>query len=592
MVAKAVFSTMDALKENIRAARGQIPCDLVIKGARYLDVFSGAFLTGDVAVHKGQIVGTGEEYQGLKTFNADGKYLVPGFIDSHVHIESSMMVPARFQQSVLPFGTTSVIWDPHEIANVKGSEGIRWALEASEGLSLDIFVMVPSCVPSTSSQLGFETSGAELLAAQLEPFKDHPRVLGLAEMMNFPGLLNGIDEVVEKIHGFQNLKRDGHCPGLLGKDLNAYGVAGIHSCHESTTLAEATEKMQKGLHVLIREGSCAKDADALLPMINAYSSAVLMLCSDDRNPLDIRNEGHISYIINLALKKGIDPTHIFRAASYSAAKAFGLEDRGVIAPGYLADLVLVESFGPDLSSGFRIDKVWKSGEEVDYAKLKQEADRLAESISTNNLKLADVSEESFFIPCKDGEQARVRVIEVIPGKIVTKSTEATLKSSLARGVQSDLSADILKMAVFERHHGTGRSSVAFVKGFGLTKGAIATSINHDSHNVIVVGANDLAMTAAVNRLRKIDGGIVVTDGSGHFVELRLPLGGLMTAEDPDFVADRLVQLKSLTKELGCKLEEPFLTLSFLALPVIPELKLTDRGLIDVSKFEMVSVLVD
>ena len=590
MFSKAAYQSKDLLKEQIRAARSEIDCDLVIKNSRFLDVYSGEFLSGDVAIHNGYIIGTRESYKGKKEIDAGGSYLVPGFIDSHVHIESSMMTPVRFQQSVLPCGTTSVFWDPHEIANVKGANGIRWALNASEGLDLDVFVMVPSCVPSTSPAMGLETSGFELGLADIEEFRNHPRVLGLAEMMNFPGLLMGDEDVVSKLDSFQGLKRDGHCPGLSGKDLNAYAAAGIHSCHESTSFEEAKEKMQKGFNVLIREGSCAKDARQLLPLVNAYSSAILALCSDDRNPLDIAEEGHISFIINLALKSGIAPEDIFRVSSFAAARSYGLEDRGVIAPGYLADFVLVDTVeNGKWTSGMTIREVYKKGKLIDRDELKRAAQDQIVLDGSLNMNLDSVTDKDFLVATNAKDKQPVKVIGVIPRQIVTENLEATLKVEGGK-VLADIETDVLKIAVFERHHRSGRKGIGFVKGFGLKGGAIATSVNHDSHNAIVVGANDQAMVVALNRLKEIDGGVVVVGPQGQLEELALPYGGLMTGIEPEAIAGRLKALKELAVSLGCQLEEPFITLSFLALPVIPSLKITDRGLVDVEQFSLVEVL--
>jgi len=587
---KASYQSKDILKEQIQAARSEIDCDLVIKNCKFLDVYSGEFLVGDVAVHNGYFVGTRESYNGKQEVDAGGSYLVPGFIDSHVHIESSMMTPVRFQQSVLPCGTTSVFWDPHEIANVKGVNGIKWALNASEGLDLDVFVMVPSCVPSTSPAMGLETSGFELGPGDIEEFRDHPRVLGLAEMMNFPGLLMGDDDVVSKLDSFQNMKRDGHCPGLSGKDLNAYAAAGIHSCHESTSFEEAKEKMQKGFNVLIREGSCAKDARQLLPLVNAYSSAILALCSDDRNPLDIAEEGHISFIINLALKAGIAPQDIFRVASFSAARSYGLEDRGVIAPGHLADFVLVETVDKDSwSNGVKLQDVYKKGKLVDREELKSRAQTQTALDDAVNMNLAQVTTKDFLVEANAKDKQSVKVIGVIPRQIVTENLQATLNVENG-GVHADIETDVLKISVFERHHRSGRRGIGFVQGFGLKSGAIATSVNHDSHNAIVVGANDEAMATALNRLIEIDGGVVVVDHQGNFEELALPYGGLMSDIEPGAIAEHLKALKKMAVSLGCQLEEPFITLSFLALPVIPSLKITDRGLVDVNQFSLVDVL--
>ncbi len=603
---KAGYQNQRQLAEAIRAARGLIKADLVIKNAKYLDTFSGVFAEGDVAVHHGVIVGVKESYEGVTEIDAKGKFIVPGFIDAHVHIESSLMTPARFQEAVLPCGTTTVMWDPHEIANVKGVAGIQWAVDSSRHLvkdlfGLDIFVMVPSCVPSTSPEAKLESAGATLHAKDLKPFVGDDRVLGLAEMMNFPGLLAGDGDIMEKLQDFSGKKRDGHCPGLTGKDLNAYGVAGIHSCHESTTIPEAREKLGKGIHVLIREGSCAKDADELLPILNQRTAPVLAFCSDDRNPADIADEGHIDCIVNKALRAGHPPEDVFRAASFGPARAYGLEDRGAIAPGYLADFVVVEALAASgevlgesqatWRGGCRIVDVFKRGERIDRKTLAAVTDLTPKFAGSLNMNLKPLSPADLKVPSAAQTTQKCRVIGVRPHQIITDSL--TVDLPVVQGaILADAAHDVLKIAVFERHHGTGLRSVAFVKGFGIRSGAIATSINHDSHNVIVVGSSDDLMAAAVNRLIQIDGGIVVAQSTPEgekMVEMPLPLGGLMTSLSPTDVGDVLRKLKAAAKAIGCVLDEPFLQLSFLALPVIPTLKITDRGLVDVTLFAVVPV---
>lgn len=592
MSSKGTYQSVAELSQKVAVARGLQPADLVIKGVHFLDVFTGVFAVGDVAVHQGTIVGIGETYEGKEVVFAEGQFLVPGFIDSHVHIESSLLTPRRFEEAVLPEGTTTAIWDPHEIANVKGLEGIRWAISEAERLAMDVRVMVPSCVPSTSPELGLETSGATLTAADLLEFRGHPKVLGLAEMMNYPGLLNGDPDVHAKLDGYKGMLRDGHCPGLSGKDLNAYGVAGISTCHESTQLGEAREKLQKGIHVWIREGSCAKDADELLPLLTPRSSAVLGFCSDDRNPLDIAHEGHINCIVNKALSRGLPPEDVFRAASFGPSRVYGLMDRGVIAPGYLADLVLVKQKSKgDWTSGITIAGVWKTGRRVALGSQTATAPAPVTEAArqwTKNIKMTPVTEADFKINWV-GSSKRVlaNVIGVRPRQIITDALNETLAVDANRGVLADVDRDVLKIAVFERHHDTGRRSVAFVKGMGIKCGAIATSINHDSHNCIVVGSSDQAMTRALNGLIELDGGIFACHDHGETACLSLPIGGLMTDAAPGSVTESLVILKKLAQAIGCFLEEPFLQLSFLALPVIPTLKITDRGLVDVRTFKLI-----
>ena len=570
--------------ELIDVAQGNTPADTVIRGAQLLDVFSGRFITGDVAIAQGFIAGIIENYQGAQIVDAQGMYLVPGFIDAHVHIESSMLEPQLYAQCVLPHGTTAVIWDPHEIANVKGIAGIEWALNASENCPLDIFVMIPSCVPSTPPAMGLETSGAYLTAADIERFKGHPRVIGLAEMMNYPGVLSKDQDVLAKLDLFRQHNLDGHCPALRGKQLNAYAAAGIKTCYESITRAEAQEKMSKGVHVLIREGSCAKNADELLPLLNDFTSAITGICSDDRNPFDVSKEGHLDAIINKALRSGMSPAQIFRAASFSTAKLYGLQERGAIAPGYRADLCLVTPKDGSWQNGLDIKRVFKNG--VPLAELVLDKTHSVENFrGGHNINLGKISREKLRLPATVAQHS-VRVIGIQPNQIVTDHLTATL-TAVDGQLVSDVDNDVLKIAVIERYSGKGGHSIGFVRGFGLQHGALAASVAHDAHNIIVVGCDDDSMTAAVNLIIKRDGGITVNDGQGRAEIIELPIGGLMCNSPPDQVAEKIGVLKQLAHDCGCGLNEPFLQLSFLALPVIPALKITDRGIIDVEKFSPV-----
>lgn len=572
------------LRERISAALGEVPVDILIKDVELLDVFGGGFHRGNIAILDDMIVGTFENYEAKEIINGEGLFAVPGFIDSHVHIESSLLTPARFQETVLPAGTTTALWDPHEITNVLGKEGIDWALRSLNGLLLDVFVLIPSCVPASH----LETSGAMLSARDLQAFQNHPLVLGLAEFMNYPGVLSKDDEVIEKLTVFNSQIRDGHAPGLSGKKLNAYLCAGIQSCHESTTIEEAREKLIKGMHVLIREGSCAKDADVLLPLISSYSSATVALCSDDRNPLDIREEGHLDHIIRMGLKKGLNPEDLFRSASFAAARAYGLFDRGVIAPGYLADVCLLKKRSASWKDGFDITQVIKKGRHVN----KKDLGKFSEETSPHsrpktkgkNINIGNFATEKLKLTAPP--QAMANVIGVIPGQIVTEH----LKESVPAGeFFPDVSRDLLKIAVIERHHKTGNVGVGIVKGFQLKEGALAASIAHDSHNIVVIAVSDDALNAAVKAIEQLDGGIVVVDGQGKtLAQLALPIGGLMTDKSPQAVADSVVGLKNAAKSLGCTLHEPFLQMSFLALPVIPDLKITDKGLVNVQNFVHIS----
>ncbi len=580
------------MDEFIKVSRGEKAADVVLKNGQFLDVFSGEFISGNVAIHNGMIVGVFDDYQGVKEIDLDGGYVVPGFIDSHVHIESSLMTPHSFQKAVLPEGTTTVIWDPHEIANVKGVSGIQWAFDSTEDLALDVFIMSPSCVPATPPSMGLESSGFVLSLKELLPFQKKERFLGLAEVMNFPGVLMRDPDVIDKLNQFSGYFRDGHCPGLSGKDLNAYAVAGISSCHESITIEEAKEKLTKGIHVWIREGSCAKNAKDLLPLLNSYSSSVLGFCSDDRNPLDISESGHIGCVLNMALLNNHKPVDVFRASSFSPAKAYGLFDRGVIAPGYQADLCVVHPRQGKWNKGFEIEFVFKKGQIIDQAFLDQTSLSNSYAFSGQNINCNPINSSHLEIAVRaDLKKSKTRVISVIPNQIVTEEKIEEL-SCVNGKLQSDHNRDLLKIAVFERHHNTGKKSVGIVKGFGLKSGAIATSINHDSHNIIAVGSSDELIVEAINRLISIDGGIIVFGADHQFEELSLPIGGLMTNLSPKEVSQSLKKMKFFAQQCGCVLNEPFLQLSFLALPVIPKLKITDCGLVDVTQFCRVSLLVD
>jgi adenine deaminase len=582
---KASYPSKDFLKAIIKVARGETPADLVIKNTKILDVFNGSFMQGDIAIYQGFIAGVAKSYQGKTEVSADNSYVVPGFIDAHVHIESSLMTPMQFQCVVLPRGTTSIIWDPHEITNVKGLEGIQWAIKSSENLLLDVFIVLPSCVPSINPKLKLETSGARLHAHDLSIFKNLPRTLGLAETMDYSGILACDDDTLEKLMHFKTLCRDGHAPQLSGKNLNAYAVSGIHNDHESTTLEEAQEKLSKGILCLIREGSCAKDADALLPIINDYTSTVVALCSDDRNPLDILDQGHIDFIINKALKMGCKPENIFRVASFAPCKMYGLKNRGVIAPGYIADLCLIKPKNHAWENGMEVKSVYKNGKLITPEILKDENKY---HFSGKNIHIASCHLIDFQVAAPHNSKQCVHVIGIKPKQLITEKLQAELPV-ISNEVQADVTQDILKIAVFERHKASGAHAVGFVKGFNLKQGAIATSINHDAHNVIVVGANDEAMLNATRKLIKIDGGIVVVDDQENYVTLPLPIGGLMSDETPEEIYQTLHELQLAAKKIGCALENPFLQLSFLSLPVIPALKITDQGLIDVENLKKIEV---
>lgn len=566
------------IEKGIDAARGLIKCDLVLRGAKTLDVFSGQWLSGDVGILGDKVVGVGESYNGKKTINLKGKYLVPGFIDSHVHIESTLMVPSEFEKTVLGHGTTSAILDPHEIANVLGTRGIEYILKCSEQATMDLYVMLSSCVPATH----LETSGATLSAKKLLPYKNHPKVLGLAEMMNYPGVLFKNSDVIEKIYQFQDQHIDGHSPLLRGKDLNAYIGCGIKTDHESVSIDEAQEKLERGMQVMLREGSVAKNLRELMGVLNNYSSPHVSLCTDDRNPLDILDEGHLDYMIRVAIKGGITPQAVYRAASLSTAKCFGIKNKGAIAPGYIADVVVLKDYKKCL-----IEKVFKSGQLVDTKNLK--AIRVAPP-KENTMKMVLPKIENLQVSAPSYSTVKAKVIGIVRDNIVTDSLEKSLKVDEHGYVQRDLKQDILKISVIERYGHKSPPSIGFVKGMGIKKGAIASSVGHDSHNAVAIGSNDQDMITCYERLAKMGGGFVVVNQGKVTAELPLPIAGLMTPKNLKEIYRDLKKLRKEAKALGCKLPDPFLQMAFLCLAVIPTLKITDKGLVDVDKFDFVPVI--
>ncbi|MCS7286806.1 MAG: adenine deaminase [Anaerolineae bacterium] len=563
------------LSRIIKYARGEEEVDLLLKNVRLVNVLSGEIYLTNVAVARTKIVGFGE-YRAKEVLDLDGYYLCPGFIDGHVHIESSMLTIPEFAKVVVPHGTTTVIIDPHEIANVLGLDGIRYMLESSKYNPLSVYVMLPSCVPATD----METSGSQLASYDIAPLFSNPWVLGLAEMMNYPGVIFGDGEVLAKIASARGHPIDGHAPGLTGKDLAAYIAAGIGSDHECTTLEEAREKLRLGMYVMIREGSTAKNLRDLLPLVTPTNARRMMFVTDDRHPGDLIREGHIDHIIRLAIDQGVDPILAIQMATLNPAEYFGLKDLGVIAVGRQADMVLFDNF-----KEFRILKVWRAGTLVAEDGKIIPWERPQRSIplrSSMNIKWEGVD---FKIPA---QSSRVKVIEIIPGQIVTRKliTEAKVVDGY---VVSDVERDILKIAVIERHTASGNMGKGLVKGFGLKKGAIASSVAHDSHNIVVVGVSDEEMMRAVREIEAMKGGLVAVADEQVLARLPLPIAGLMSEKSAYEVEAELEELTEATKALGCILEEPFMALSFLALPVIPELKLTDKGLVDVTEFRFVSL---
>lgn len=559
------------LVDRIAQGRGEAPADLVLKGGRVFDLITGDLVESDVAICGDTIVGTFGSYTGRREIDVSGRVLVPGFIDTHLHIESSLVTPFEFDRCVAPRGITTAICDPHEVANVLGLPGIDYFLEASSRTVMDIRVQLSSCVPSTH----METAGARLEAADLIPLIDHPRVIGLAEFMNFPGVLMQDPGCMAKLEAWQGRHVDGHAPLLRGRDLNGYIAAGIRTEHEATTAEEALEKLRKGMRVLIREGSVSKDLHALAPLLTERLSPYLCLCTDDRNPLDIAEHGHLDYMIREAIRLGAPPLAVYRAASLSAAEAFGLKDRGLIAPGKRADIAVIDSL-----AGCHASLVLAGGVVVDDAAFA--ARQTIAPVGRHSVKARALVPADFRTA---GNRVETPVIGILPGKIITEHRRFDI-TPVDGDKRPEPARDLMKVAVVERHGVNGNIATGFVQGFGLQRGAIAATVAHDHHNIVVVGADPVAMALACNRLREIEGGFVVADGGGVLAELALPVAGLMSLQPFESVRDSLVTLRAAARSLGVTLEEPFLQLAFIALPVIPHLKITDHGMVDVDRFEV------
>ncbi len=583
-----VVEQVERLQRTIRYAAGEEPAELLLANARLVDLLAGEIYTADVALADGLVVGIGDglsrNYSARARLDLGGSYLAPGFLDAHVHVESSMVAPAEFARAVVPRGTTTVISDPHEIANVLGLEGIRFMLECAKGSPLSMFVMAPSCVPAT----GMSSSGAALDAVDLASFRTSPWVLGLAEVMNFPGVVGGDPEVLAKLVAFADRPLDGHAPGLSGRALVAYAASGIMSDHESTTIDEAREKLRLGMTIFLREATNAKNLRTLLPLVNAANQHRFCFCTDDRQPADLLDDGHIDHLVRLAISSGTDPITALRMASWNTAHHFRLHDRGAITPGRRADLVVFDDLSaPRPRLVFRRGElVAKDGEALVAAPTRAPHLRATMNVDWSALDLA--------IPAQGrgvGQGARIRVIGAIPDQLVSRNLveEARIEGSFAI---ADPARDLLKMAVIERHFASGGIGKGFVRGFGLRRGALASSIAHDHHNLVVIGADDSSMATAARRAAALGGGLVVAVGEQVLAEVPLPLGGLMSEKPIEEVRRELDRALLAAAELGCTLHDPFMAMSFLALEVIPSLKLTDRGLVDVDRFELVPLWVE
>lgn len=559
-----------AAKQRIIAvAAGREKADLVLKNAKYLNVFSNEFLCGDIAVANGLIAGVGK-YDGKTEIDVSGKLVLPGFIDAHIHLESSMVTPAEFAKAVVAHGTTTVITDPHEITNVMGIDGVEYMIQASQNLPIDVHFMMPSCVPATE----IDESGAELDCKDIDLYLDNKKVLGLAEMMNYVGVINGDKNVLSKIVTSQahHKKIDGHAPELSGNDLNAYIAAGVYSDHECSTFENALEKLRKGQFIMIREGTAAHNLKALMPLLTQQYYARCMFATDDKHPSDLLNGGHIDYIVKQALKNGVDPIVALKTATHHAARYFLLNNKGAIASGYLADIVVVDNL-----EDFNVETVFKRGKLVFDGEVKDF------SAPTVDEKLAEKCFDTFHLdsvtPSSFKVDGKLGLIGLVGGELLTRN--------LGTADKIDVENDILKIACIERHKGTNHIGVGYVKGYSLKSGAVATSVAHDSHNIITVGCNDDDIAVAVNAIKDSKGGIAVVENGKIKALLELPIAGLMSDEPLTTVNEKLENAKSSAYELGAdKSIDPFMTLSFLSLPVIPSLRITTKGVFDAENWKM------
>lgn len=567
------------LDELIQVARGERPADLILRNARLVNVYSGTIDETDVVVAGHRIAALGEGYSAATEIDLRGAYLTPGLIDAHMHVESTMVTVAAFARAIVPQGTTTVVVDPHELANVLGLDGIRYMLDSSKFNPLSVYVMLSSCVPATD----METSGARLRSYDLYPFLKEKWVLGLAEMMNYPGVLFREPDILDKLTIASDKRIDGHAPGLMGRDLNAYVAAGVRSDHECTTLEEAEAKLKRGMYIMIREASTARNLETLLPLVTPANSRRCLLATDDRTPVDLLDEGHTAFLVRKAIRLGLDPMTAIRMATLNVAEYFGLRDYGALAPGLYADMLVVD----DLNE-MRPRQVYRQGALVaENGQLMVETSTRAVQLR-GTVNIHQVKEDDFKLPATG---AVARVIGVIPDQIITRALTMPVKIEAGLAV-ADPTRDLLKMAVVERHHASGQVGLGFVQGFGLQRGALASSVAHDSHNIVVVGTNDHDMLVATLHLARLQGGqCVVADGQ-VIADVPLPIAGLMSDKPLDVVRGQLDRMNAAARSLGVYIHEPFMALSFLALPVIPELKLTDKGLVDVRAFRLVDLFCE
>lgn len=567
-----------ALVDRLAVARGDKPAHRILRNAQLVNVITGEIYSTDIVVHDEFVVALGEGYTAEEEIDLNGKYVCPGFIDAHVHIESSLCTPPEFARAVVPHGVTSIAADPHEIANVLGLQGINYMLESSEHIPMDVFIMASSCVPATH----METSGANLEADDLSLLLNNPRVPGLAEVMNFPGVVFGDEGMLDKLDLYKDKVLDGHCPALTGKQLNAYVTSGIMSEHECTTVEEAMEKLRLGMTILIREGTTTRNLKPLLPMVTPENHQHLCFCTDDRIPASLVDDGSIDYMVRVAIEFGLDPILAIRMGTLNTARYFRLYDRGVIAPSKRADMVVFSDI-----QDLRAEMVFKDGQLVakDGAMVTEHAAQGAISLpNTMNLTQDAID----FTIRAQGEQ--MRVIGAIGDQVVTGhlTESATVVDGFA---VSDTERDILKMAVLERHHASGKIGKGFIKGFGLKRGALAGTVGHDHHNLIVIGTDDASMQAAVQAVIDMKGGLAAVDGDTVLATLPLPVAGLMSDEPMETVREKYDAMIAAAHELGSELPDPMMTMSFMGLEVIPSLKLTDIGLVDVEKFELVELFI-